>query len=109
MNEDDNKLTDGIALCLSGGGYRAMVFHLGALIRLNEARLLGRLDRVSSVSGGSIAATCLGQNWNELGFGADGRAANLGLGVRVLPWVEGERWRSAGGAISMTGAAGMGW
>ena len=26
----------GIALCLSGGGYRAMVFHLGALWRLNE-------------------------------------------------------------------------
>jgi hypothetical protein len=66
-----------------------MVFHLGALIRLNEAGLLGRLDRVSSVSGGSITAACLGQNWNELGFGADGRAANLGLSVRVLPWVEG--------------------
>jgi NTE family protein len=22
---------DGVALCLSGGGYRAMLFHLGAL------------------------------------------------------------------------------
>lgn len=84
MNEDDNKLTDGIALCLSGGGYRAMVFHLGALIRLNEAGLLSRLDRVSSVSGGSITAACLGQNWNELGFGADGRAANLGLVVDAI-------------------------
>ena len=26
----------GIGLCLSGGGYRAMLFHLGALWRLNE-------------------------------------------------------------------------
>jgi hypothetical protein len=29
----------GMALCLSGGGYRAMLFHLGTLWRLNE---LGR-------------------------------------------------------------------
>jgi NTE family protein len=30
------KLEDGVALCLSGGGYRAMIFHIGALWRLNE-------------------------------------------------------------------------
>ncbi len=42
----------GIALCLSGGGYRAMLFHLGALLRLNELGYLARLDRISSVSGG---------------------------------------------------------
>ena len=46
----------GIALCLSGGGYRAMVFHLGALWRLNELGFLPKLARVSSVSGGSITA-----------------------------------------------------
>jgi NTE family protein len=50
----------GIALCLSGGGYRAMVFHLGALWRLNEVGLLKKLDRISSVSGGSITAGMLG-------------------------------------------------
>jgi hypothetical protein len=33
---------DGIGLALSGGGYRAMVFHVGALIRLNEVALLLR-------------------------------------------------------------------
>jgi NTE family protein len=27
----------GTALCLSGGGYRAMMFHVGVLWRLNEA------------------------------------------------------------------------
>ena len=39
------KLEDGIGLCLSGGGFRAMLFHLGAFIRLNELGLLAKLDR----------------------------------------------------------------
>ena len=45
-----------LALCLSGGGYRAMLFHVGMLWRLNEVGLLSQMDRISSVSGGSIAA-----------------------------------------------------
>jgi NTE family protein len=49
----------GTALCLSGGGYRAMLFHVGALWRLNEAGYLPRIERVSSVSGGSITAAAL--------------------------------------------------
>lgn len=58
----------GIALCLSGGGYRAMVFHLGALWRLNEIGVLKKLRRISSVSGGSITAGVLGMNWGRLEF-----------------------------------------
>jgi NTE family protein len=58
----------GVALCLSGGGYRAMLFHAGALWRLNEAGLLPKLDRISSVSGGSITAAILGRNWSRLEF-----------------------------------------
>lgn len=58
----------GIALALSGGGFRAMLFHLGSLWRLNEAGILGRLSRVSSVSGGSITAARLGLEWNRLSF-----------------------------------------
>jgi NTE family protein len=46
----------GIALCLSGGGFRAALFHLGALRRLNQLGLLGRLETVSAVSGGAIVA-----------------------------------------------------
>jgi NTE family protein len=38
----------GVALCLSGGGYRAMVFHVGVLWRLNEIGSLPKLDRISS-------------------------------------------------------------
>jgi NTE family protein len=60
----------GIALCLSGGGYRAMLFHLGCLWRLNELGLIAKLDRISSVSGGSITAGVLGMNWGALNFQA---------------------------------------
>ena len=67
----------GIALCLSGGGYRAMVFHLGTLWRLNEAGLLKTLNRVSSVSGGSITAGMLGLQWKKLNFDGQGTANNL--------------------------------
>jgi NTE family protein len=65
---------DEVALCMSGGGYRAMVFHLGVLWRLNEAGWLGRLDRVSSVSGGSITAGALALAWDELDFADGGRS-----------------------------------
>lgn len=58
----------GIALCLSGGGYRAMLFHLGTLWRLNDAGYLPKIDRVSSVSGGSITAGVLGLKWRRLNF-----------------------------------------
>jgi NTE family protein len=57
---------DGTALCLSGGGYRAMLFHLGVVRRLDETGLLGRLDRVSSVSGGSILAGALALAWARI-------------------------------------------
>ncbi|MFN0130071.1 MAG: patatin-like phospholipase family protein [Verrucomicrobiales bacterium] len=75
-NTDATSIEEGMALCLSGGGYRAMVFHVGVLIRLNEVGILSQLKRVSSVSGGSITAAVLGMNWKRLGF-ANGVAANL--------------------------------
>ncbi len=56
----------GIGLALSGGGFRATLFHLGSIWRLNELGLLAKLDRVSSVSGGSITAGCLAANWRLL-------------------------------------------
>lgn len=43
-----------IALALSGGGARAMAFHLGVLRYLAEQGLLERICRVSTVSGGSL-------------------------------------------------------
>ncbi len=63
---DANALEPGIALALSGGGFRAMLFHAGALMRLNELGILSRVARISSVSGGSIAAGYLACVWNQL-------------------------------------------
>jgi NTE family protein len=86
LDSDETEREDGVALSLSGGGYRAMVFHVGALCRLNEVGLLGKLRRISSVSGGSITAGYLGLVWNKLQFNA-GRATNFGLfvdGIRAM-------------------------
>ncbi len=65
-----------LGLALSGGGYRASLFGLGTLWRLNDAGLLGHLDRVTSVSGGSILAGVLAHRWRDLQFTA-GRAGNF--------------------------------
>lgn len=59
---------EGTALALSGGGYRAMLFHLGTLWRLHEAGMLQGLKRISSVSGGSITAGALALAWDRLDF-----------------------------------------
>ena len=64
---DGGGLEPGIALAMSGGGFRAMVFHAGALTRLNELGLLSKLKRIASVSGGSIAAGHLAAIWSKLG------------------------------------------
>lgn len=42
------------ALALSGGGVRAMVFHLGVLKYLAERNALERVSQLSTVSGGSL-------------------------------------------------------
>jgi NTE family protein len=75
--EGDERLEEGCALCLSGGGYRAMLFHVGSLWRLNELGYLPRLNRISSVSGGSITAATLGQRWGKLDFPDGVVATNL--------------------------------
>jgi NTE family protein len=61
----------GIAIALSGGGFRAMLFHAGALARMNELGLLAKAKRISSVSGGSIISGFLAKRWADLGQ-ADG-------------------------------------
>ena len=74
-----------VGLCLSGGGFRAMLFHAGGLWRLNEAGYLARLDRVSSVSGGSITAGVLALGWRELRFAANSGVASNYVDVVVAP------------------------
>lgn len=45
-----------IGLSLSGGGSRAIAFHLGCFRALNDRGLLEQVDVISSVSGGSVIA-----------------------------------------------------
>lgn len=64
------------ALALSGGGFRATLYHCGALMRLNELGLLTKVVRISSVSGGSITAGMLAAAWPRLAA-QDGIFTNL--------------------------------
>jgi len=45
-----------IGLALSGGGFRAIAFHLGCLRALNRAGILDQIGVISAVSGGAILA-----------------------------------------------------
>src|SRR5437899_2048998 len=71
----------GKALCLSGGGFRAALFHLGAMRRLNEVGLLSQMDTISSVSGGSVASGLLARVWPRPGRDDPTEALKLDGGV----------------------------
>jgi NTE family protein len=58
--------TNRIALALSGGGFRASIFHLGVLRRLAEGGLLGSVDTISTVSGGSILGAYAALRWHQV-------------------------------------------
>lgn len=51
--ENQNKV---IGLALSGGGSRAIAFHLGCLRALHDRGLLKNIDVISAVSGGAVIA-----------------------------------------------------
>ncbi|MCC6589055.1 MAG: patatin-like phospholipase family protein [Bryobacterales bacterium] len=55
-----------IGLALSGGGFRASIFHLGVLKRLAESSWLSQIDIISTVSGGSILGAFLALRWHRL-------------------------------------------
>lgn len=64
---DEGREADvGTGLALSGGGYRAMLFHLGTFQRLHETGVLANLARISSVSGGSITSAKVALEWRHL-------------------------------------------
>jgi predicted acylesterase/phospholipase RssA len=54
-----------IGLALSGGGFRASLFHLGLIRFLRDAGLLSQVTHITSVSGGSILAAHLVLNWER--------------------------------------------
>lgn len=67
----------GWCLCLSGGGFRATLFHLGVVQRLNELGVLAKLSTITSVSGGSILNRVLATRWARLRLGPDGVFTNF--------------------------------
>src|SRR5580765_2495858 len=54
-----------IGLALSGGGFRATLYHLGLLRFLHDASILPQVTHITSVSGGSIVAAHLALNWER--------------------------------------------
>ncbi len=54
LTETPVKTFERIALCLSGGGYRASAFHFGAIDMLDEIKLLDSVKMLSTASGGTI-------------------------------------------------------
>jgi NTE family protein len=83
---DGNSTEPGIGIAVSGGGFRAMLFHVGAFMRLNELGILSKAERISSVSGGSIAAGFLAKPWNGLGAPGDTNVGAGGFCIHPLPW-----------------------
>src|SRR6476619_4987004 len=61
MNSGANR----IGLALSGGGFRACMYHLGLVRFLRDAGILPRVTHITSVSGGSIVAAHLLLNWDR--------------------------------------------
>ncbi|HEX4592293.1 MAG TPA: patatin-like phospholipase family protein [Gemmataceae bacterium] len=54
-----------IGLALSGGGFRASLYHLGLVRFLRDAGVLSQVTHITSVSGGSILAAHLALNWDR--------------------------------------------
>lgn len=69
-----------IGLALSGGGFRATLFHLGMIRFLRDANILPQVKHITSVSGGSILAAHLVLHWERYNGSAeefDAAAADL--------------------------------
>ena len=65
-----------IGLALSGGGFRATLYHLGLVRFLRDAGILSHVTHITSVSGGSIIAAHLVLHWERYnGSGNDFDAA----------------------------------
>src|SRR5262245_24879197 len=54
-----------IGLALSGGGFRATLYHLGLVRFLRDAGILSNVTHITAVSGGSIFAAHLVLNWSR--------------------------------------------
>ena len=88
-----NKIPNSIGLALSGGGFRATLFHLGAIRRLHELGILPKLTTVSSVSGGSILNGFLASRLaNALSKGISDFSSEVAHPVRQFCSLDIRRW-----------------
>jgi predicted acylesterase/phospholipase RssA len=79
-------MTKKIGLALSGGGFRATLYHLGLVRFLHDAGILKDVSHITAVSGGSIIAAHLALNWNRYNASArefDAAASELLAFVRL--------------------------
>jgi predicted acylesterase/phospholipase RssA len=65
-----------VYLAFSGGGIRATLFHLGLLHHLKQCGYLAKVTHITSVSGGSITAGHLLQNWDRYAAGDESAFVN---------------------------------
>jgi predicted acylesterase/phospholipase RssA len=54
-----------LGLALSGGGFRAVLYHLGLIRFLRDAAILPQVTHISAVSGGSIVGAHVVLNWER--------------------------------------------
>ena|SRR5437868_10576163 len=64
MSSPPNASAKSLAVSLSGGGHRATLFALGALMYLVDAQANADVTSIASVSGGSITNGFVGQTLN---------------------------------------------
>jgi hypothetical protein len=76
-----------IGLALSGGGFRASLYHLGLVRFLRDAGILPQVTHITSVSGGSDAGHLIGND-----FGGPGDEPNLVLMDETLNRAGGSWW-----------------
>jgi len=103
-----------VGLALSGGGSRAIAFHLGCFRALNDRGVLGRLQLVSGVSGGAVIAAMFA--YGRESFSAfesrvvsllvDGLVRRMGLELLSPSFVASLPWTFVSG-VAATGASGL--
>ena len=75
-----------VALALSGGGFRAVAFHLGCLRALHDRGLLDRVHLISAASGGALVAAMYAYRTDDF-EGFDRRVEDLlrsGITPRIV-------------------------
>ncbi len=97
------RIPNSIGLSLSGGGFRATLFHLGALLRLHEFGIVPKLTTLASVSGGSILNGFLASRLNApLTTPIQDFSAEVSKPIRDFCSLDIRRWLALEAVISGT-------